>query len=138
MEERKFGVYTVNAVLPDRYKLIDETVIRRCYDTTSLCAAIYPFIREIVREYLDKYDSPRERDSFRQEIEQFISSVEKIVSIPIVTTLLPFDVEYKRIRLNAIRVAVEMAIWIAEGDVQQVQVNILHIMETFASAVLKA
>lgn len=137
MEDYKFGVYSVNAVPPDRYTLIDETVIHRCYDATSLCAAIYPFIRELMHEYFNKLDSPRERDSFRQEIEQLISSLEKIVGIPAVTLLPPCAADYAQIRLNAIRAAVEMAVCIAESDVQQARVSIRRIMETFVSAVLK-
>lgn len=129
MENEQFK-RTLDA-LRERPSILDEETIRKSSDTTSLCAAIYPFIRDVVAVYNGKPDSKKSRDSFRYEIDHLIDALERIVSIPYVS----FEVEglnnAKLARLEIIQAAVEMAVYIADYDIHQVRVNMRAIMAGF-------
>lgn len=129
MENEQFK-RTLNA-LRGRPSNLDEETIRKASDSTSLCAAIYPFIRDIVSTYNGKLDTKKSRDSFRNEIDHLIDTLEQIVSIPYIS----FEVEglnkAKLARLELIQAAVEMAVYIADYDIHQVCVNMRAIMAGF-------
>ena len=132
MEKERFE--RIIESLREKPVLLDCETIEKASDAASLCAAVYPFIRDLVSRYVDKLDTQRTRYSFRNELDHLIDALERIVSIPYVS----FEVQglnnAKLATLEMIQAAVEFAVYIAEYDVQQVHVNMRAIMANFTKS----
>lgn len=70
--DKKYGIYADLAPTP-RQRLFEavRNKAENCADWTQLCAAIYPWILHLVREYEDKPNTHLTVDSFRMEIYDF-------------------------------------------------------------------
>ena len=64
---------TAQELINERQQLFEEvkSKVVKCTDRTQLCAAIYPWILNFVREYEDMPTTQYSVDSFRKEIYDF-------------------------------------------------------------------
>lgn len=64
---------TAQELINERQQLFEavKTKAVKCTDRTQLCAAIYPWVSHLVREYANKPTTSYAVDSFRKEIYDF-------------------------------------------------------------------
>lgn len=134
MESYRYGVHDLH-IEPTKRQQIFDTVKEKavkCADRTQLCAAIYPWILDLVSEYKSKEDTRRARDSFRAEIYDFQRSLSVYVSaIPFIVDPGSKPLDLERIRDEALEAAIEMAINIASIEVYQCSIKLSAIMAHF-------
>lgn len=64
---------TAQELINERQQLFEavKTKVVKCTDRTQLCAAIYPWVSHLVREYEDMPTTQYSVNSFRKEIYDF-------------------------------------------------------------------
>ena len=124
---------TAQESINERQQLFEEvkSKVVKCTDRTQLCAAIYPWVSHLVREYEDMPTTQYSVDSFRNEIYDFHQALSvHLLAIPrVVSGILPSSLE--RIRYEALWAAIEMAISIANLEVDQFSIKLSDIMARF-------
>ena len=124
---------TAQESINERQQLFEEvkSKVVKCTDRTQLCAAIYPWVSHFVREYEDMPTTQYSVDSFRKEIYDFHQALSvHLLAIPrVVSGILPSSLE--RIRYEALWAAIEMAISIANLEVDQFSIKLSDIMTRF-------
>ena len=131
--DKKYGIHA--DLSPTTRQQLFETVRNKavkCADRTQLCAAIYPWILHLVREYAGKPNTRLAVDSFRMELYDFHRAMSAYLSVaPCIVSpdSQPLDIE--RIRSEALEAAIEMAVSIANLEVCQVSINLSAIMARF-------
>ena len=124
---------TAQESINERQQLFEEvkSKVVKCTDRTQLCAAIYPWVSHFVREYEDMPTTQYSVDSFRKEIYDFHQALSvHLLAIPrVVSGILPSSLE--RIRYEALWAAIEMAISIANLEVDQFSIKLSDIMARF-------
>lgn len=104
----------------------------KCADHTQLCAAIYPWILDLVQEYKNFPASQRHMDSFRGELYYFKRNLSIFLSgIPFVIGPGSKPLDLERIRDDALEAAIEMAVDIANLEVCQISIKLSAIMANF-------
>lgn len=134
MESYRYGVHDLH-IEPTKRQQIFDTVKEKavkCADITQLCAAIYPWILDLVREYADKQSTRRAVDSFKAEIYDFQRSLSVYISaIPCVVGPGSKPLDLERIRNEALEAAIDMAINIASIEAYQISISLSSIMAHF-------
>lgn len=124
---------TAQELINERQQLSEavKTKVVKCTDRTQLCAAIYPWVSHLVREYEDMPTTQYSVDSFRNEIYDFHQALSvHLLAIPrVVSGILPSSLE--RIRYEALWAAMEMAISVANLEVDQFSIKLSDIMARF-------
>lgn len=124
---------TAQESINERQQLFEEvkSKVVKCTDRTQLCAAVYPWVSHLVREYEDMPTTQYSVDSFRKEIYDFHQALSvHLLAIPrVVSGILPSSLE--RIRYEALWAAIEMAISIANLEVDQFSIKLSDIMARF-------
>ena len=124
---------TAQELINERQQLFEEvkSKVVKCTDRTQLCAAVYPWVSHLVREYEDMPTTQYSVDSFRKEIYDFHQALSvHLLAIPrVVSGILPSSLE--RIRYGALWAAIEMAISIANLEVDQFSIKLSDIMARF-------
>lgn len=133
----QYGVFA--PIEPTKRQQLFETVKNKaaeCVDMTHLCAAIYPWILDLVREYTGKSYTitqwERAADSFRADLYDFRQALSVYIStIPGVVSpdSRPLDIE--RIRNEALDAAISMAVEIARIESVQISIQLSAIMARF-------
>lgn len=107
----------------------------KCADRTQLFAAIYPWVLHLVREYADKPATRYAVDALRMELYDFHRAISaSLLAIPQAVSPDSDPLDLKRIRDEALDAAIEMAVDIANLEVNQVSVNLSAIMARFVEA----
>lgn len=105
---------------------------QKCQDRTQLCAAIYPWILDLVREYKKLPISQHYMDSFQNELNDFKARLSIFLSgIPFITGPETKLLDIERIRNEALDSAVDTALEIAGTDVCKLSINLSAIMASF-------
>lgn len=82
---------TAQELINERQQLFEavKTKAMKCTDRTQLCAAIYPWVSHLVREYANTPTTQYSVDSFRKEIYDFhqalsvhLLAIPRVVSSP--------------------------------------------------------
>lgn len=124
---------TSQELINERQQLFEavKTKVVKCTDRTQLCAAIYPWVSHLVREYANTPTTKYSVDSFRNEIYDFHQALSvHLLAIPrVVSGILPSSLE--RIRYEALWAAIEMAISIANLEVDQFSIKLSDVMARF-------
>ena len=124
---------TAQESINERQQLFEElkSKVVKCTDRTQLRATIYPWVSHLVREYEDMPTTQYSVDSFRKEIYDFHQALSvHLLAIPrVVSGILPSSLE--RIRYEALWAAMEMAISIANLEVNQFSIKLSDIMARF-------
>lgn len=103
-----------------------------CADITQLCAAIYPWILHLVREYADKPKTHLTVDSFRMEIYDFQRAMLAYPSaIPCIVSPGSRLLDIERIRSETLEGAIGIAVSIANIEACQIRINLSAIMAHF-------
>lgn len=134
---KQYGVHGIRIEPTRRQRIFAEVKekAQKCKDTTQLCAAIYPWVLELVREYKDLPVSQRYMDSFRNELNDFKCSLSIFLSgIPFVIGSESKPLDLDRLRGEALGSAVDTAVEIASVDVYQMSINLSAIMAHFVEA----
>lgn len=120
---KQYGVYGMHIEPTRRQRIFGEVKekAQKCKDTTQLCAAIYPWILALVHKYKDSPFSPRNMDSFQNELNDFKCSLSIFLS--------------DRLRNGALDSAVDTALEIAREDVCQISINLSAIMAHFVDEI---
>ena len=132
---KRYGIHGLSIEPTKRQQIFDSVKDKavKCEDRTQLCAAIYPWVLDLVSEYASKEDTRRARDSFSAEIYDFQRALSAYISatpfIIVGPESKPLDVE--RIRDEALEAAIEMAINISSIEVHQISINLSAIMVNF-------
>ena len=131
---KQYGAYGVHIEPTRRQRIFGEVKekAQKCKDRTQLCAAIYPWILDLVREYKNLPVSQRYMDSFQNELYHFKRALSIFLSgIPFImgpeSKLLDLD----RIKNEALDSAADTALEIAREDVCQISINLSAIMAHF-------
>lgn len=104
----------------------------KCTGRTRLCAAIYPWVLHLVREYADKPTTRYAVDSFREELYDFHQALSVHLSaMPQVVSPDSCPSDLKRIRDEALEASIEMAVSIANLEVDQFSIKLSDIMARF-------
>lgn len=103
----------------------------KCADRTQLCAAIYPWVLHLVREYADKPTTRYAVESFRAGIYDLRGLSVYLSAIPFMVGLEDKPLELKRIRDEALEAAIEMAVSIANLEVYQCSIKLSDVMARF-------
>lgn len=105
----------------------------KCTNRTQLCAAIYPWILQLVSEYADDAATRLAIDSFNAEVyydfHRALSVHLSAIPFVVGTDSCPLDLE--RIRDEALSAAIEMAVNIASLEVAQCSIDLSAIMASF-------
>lgn len=124
---------TAQELINERQQLFEavKSKVVKCTDRTQLCAAIYPWILNFVREYANKPTTCYAVDSFRKEIYDFHQTLSvHLLAIPrVVSGILPSSLE--RIRYEALWAAIEMALSVANLEVDQFSIKLSDVMARF-------
>ena len=124
---------TAQESINERQQLFEEvkSKVVKCTDRTQLCAAIYPWVSHLVREYEDMPITKYSVDSFRKEIYDFHQAMSvHLLAIPrVVSGIFPSSLE--RIRYEALWAAIEMAISVANLEVDQFSIKLSDVMAHF-------
>lgn len=124
---------TAQELINERQQLFEavKTKVVKCTDRTQLCAAIYPWVSHLVREYANMPTTQYSVDSFRKEIYDFHQTMSvHLLAIPrVVSGIFPSSLE--RIRYEALWAAMEMAISIANLEVDQFSIKLSDVMARF-------
>ena len=124
---------TAQELINEQQQLFEavKTKVVKCTDRTQLCAAIYPWVSHLVREYEDMPTTQYSVDSFRKEIYDFHQALSvHLLAIPrVVSGIFPSSLE--RIRYEALWAAMEMAISIANLEVGQFSIKLSDVMARF-------
>lgn len=100
---------TAQELINKRQQLFEavKTKVVKCTDRTQLCAAIYPWVSHLVREYANTPTAQYSVDSFRKEIYDFHQALSvHLLAIPrVVSGIFPSSLE--RIRYEALWAAAE-------------------------------
>lgn len=134
MENYKYGVYGMHIEPTKRQQLFEAVKNKavKCTDRTQLCAAIYPWVLHLVREYADKQNTRRTVDSFKAEIYDFQRGLSVYLSaIPFVVSPASRPLDLERIRDEALDAAIEMAVRIANIEVSQCSIKLSAVMARF-------
>lgn len=95
---------TAQELINERQQLFEavKTKAVKCTDRTQLCAAIYPLVSHLVREYANIPTIQYSVDSFRKEIYDFHQAMSvHLLAIPrVVSGISPYSLE--RIRYEAV------------------------------------
>lgn len=128
---------TAQESINERQQLFEavKSKVVKCTDRTQLCAAIYPWILNFVREYANNPTTCYAVDSFRKEIYDFHQALSvHLLAIPrVVSGIFPSSLE--RIRYEALWAAIEMAISVANLEVDQFSIKLSDVMARFVEAV---
>ena len=124
---------TAQEPINERQQLFEavKTKAVKCTDRTQLCADIYPWVSHLVREYANKPTTCYAVDSFRKEIYDFHQAMSvHLLAIPrVVSGIFPSSLE--RIRYEALWAAIEMAISVANLEVDQFSIKLSDVMARF-------
>lgn len=135
MENCKYGLYA--DISPTKQQLLFEAVKNKavkCADRTQLCAAIYPWILELIKGYVDKPYNRQSIDSFQAEIYDFKRAIAVYLSaIPLVISPATTPLDLERMRDEALDAAIEMAVNIANIEVHQCSIGLSVIMANFVA-----
>lgn len=130
----QYGVNGLHIEPTKRQQLFDSVKDRavKCTNRTELCAAIYPWILDLVHEYESFPVSQRYMDSFRNELYHFKRGLSIFLSgIPFVVGPGSKPLDIDRARDEALDTAIKMAIDIANLEVYQISINLSAIMAHF-------
>lgn len=109
-----------------------KSKVVKCTDRTQLCAAIYPWILNFVREYANKPTTRYAVDSFRKEIYDFHQALSvHLLAMPQVVSPYTLPSDLKRIRDDALEASIEMAVSIANLEVDQFSIKLSDVMACF-------
>lgn len=131
---KRYGLHDLHIESAKRQQIFDSVKEKavKCADRTQLCAAIYPWILHLVREYADEPNTRRARDSFRAEIYDFHRALSVYISaIPFIVSPDTRPLDLERIRDEALEAAIEMAVDIASIEVHQISIKLSSIMAHF-------
>ena len=124
---------TAQELINERQQLFEavKTKAVKCSDRTQLCAAIYPLVSHLVREYANKPTTRYAVESFRKELYDFHRAMSvHLLAIPrVVSGIFPSSLE--RIRYEALWAAMEMAISVANLEVDQFSIKLSDVMARF-------
>lgn len=128
---KQYGIRDLHIEPTKRQQIFDSVKEKavKCADRTQLCAAIYPWILDLVHEYKNFPVSQRHMDSFCNELYHFKRDLSVFLPFVIGPGSKPLDLE--RMRDEALDGAIEMAIGIANLEVYQISINLSAIMANF-------
>lgn len=129
-----YGVYGMHIEPTRRQRIFGEVKekAQKCNDRTQLCAVIYPWILDLVREYNNLPVSTRNRDSFLNELNDFKRCLSIFLSgIPFIIGPESKPLDLDRLRNEALDSAVDTALAIAREDVCRIGINLSAIMANF-------
>lgn len=107
----------------------------KCSEGTQLCAAVYPWVLHLVREYADKPATRYAVDALRMELYDFHRAISaSLLAVPQVVSPDSDPLDLKRIRDEALDAAIEMAVNIANLEVNQISIHLSAIMARFVEA----
>ena len=127
----QYGAHGVHVEPTRRQRIFDEVKekAQKCNSRTQLCAVIYPWILDLVREYKDFPVSRRYTDSFQNELNHFQRGLSVYLSgIPFVIGPESKPLDLDRIRDEALDSAIYTALEIARKDVCQISIDLSAIM----------
>ena len=131
--DKKYGIHA--DLSPTTRQQLFETARNKavkCADRTQLCAAIYPWISHLVREYAGKPNTRLAVDSFEMELCDFRRAMSAYPSaIPCIVSPDSHPLDIERIRSEALEDAIEMAVSIANLETCQISINLSAIMAHF-------
>lgn len=131
---KQYGINGLSIEPTKRQQLFEAVKSKavKCVNRTQLCAAIYPWILDLVNEYKNKEVTRRERSSFRAEIYDFHRALSVYISaIPFIVSPENRPLDLEHIRDEALGEAIEMAVNIAGLEVYQISINLSAIMARF-------
>jgi hypothetical protein len=126
---------TTQELINERQQLFETVKPKavKCTDRTQLCAAIYPWVLHLVREYADKPTTRYAVESFREELYDFHRAMSvHLLAIPQVVSPDSNPLDLKRIRDEALEVAIDMAVSVANLEVDQISIKLSDVMARFA------
>lgn len=131
--DKKNGIHAglAQTTLQQLFEAVRNKAVN-CMDRTQLCAAIYPWILHLVREYAYEPNTRLAVDSFRMELYDFHRAMSAYPSaIPCIMSpdSRPLDIE--RIRSEALEAAIDMAVRVAEIELSQCSIKLSAIMAHF-------
>lgn len=120
--------------LAEQQKLFEtiKNKVKYCTDRTQLCATIYPWVLYLFHKYADREATRRTEDSFWNEIYDFKCALSAyLLAIPLVVSPADRPLDLENIRNEALNAAIEMAVCIANIEVQQCSIKLSAIMAHF-------
>lgn len=106
--------------------------VKNCRDRTQLCATIYPWVLYLFHKYAGRERTRWTEDSFWNEIYDFKCSLSVyLLAIPLVISPAARPLDLEHMRNEALNAAVEMAVCIANIEVQQCSIKLSAIMSDF-------
>lgn len=115
---KQYGVYGVH-IEPRRQRIFDEVKekAQNCKDIAQLCAAIYPWIYDITREFRENYDGSRSADSYFNEVNDFKRALAIYISgVPFMNSTCRKFISISAAAEYAINQAVEFDIWLVHAS----------------------
>jgi len=125
---------TAQELINERQQLFEAVKHKavKCSDRTQLCAAIYPWVLNLVREYADKPTTRYAVESFRMELSDFHQALYvHLLAMPRVVSPDSNPLDLKRIRDEALEASIEMAESIANLEVDQFSIKLSDVMARF-------
>ena len=125
---------TTQELINERQQLFEAVKAKavKCSDRAQLCAAIYPWISHLVREYANKPTTRYAVESFRNELYDFHQALSvHLLAMPKVVSPDSNPLDLKRIRDDALEASIEMAVSIANLEVDQSSIKLSDVMARF-------
>lgn len=125
---------TAQELINERQQLFEavKTKAVKCSDRTQLCAAIYPWVSHLVREYANKPTTRYAVESFRKELYDFHRAMSvHLLAIPQVVSPDSNPLDLKRIRDDALEASIEMAGSLENLEVDQFSIKLSDVMACF-------
>ena len=125
---------TAQELINERQQLFEavKTKAVKCSDRTQLCASMYPWVSHLVREYANKPTTRYAVESFRKELYDFHQAMSvHLLAMPQVVSPYTLPSDLKRIRDDALEASIEMAVSVANLEVDQFSIKLSDVMDRF-------